>query len=165
MKKRILYLVLLCIIGFIVLFAGSKSTGSPIIQMKTLALSQRLIPVFYLNPKDRIIRYIQNADDLFALSKILLVQNHTLALECAFRAENSMTLMVAPLRGLQDTSIIPHELIFDAFIRQYSFINEVPKDSADIQQFEIIKTFMQRNEKMAKMIYFNGLPPDISIKL
>lgn len=144
MKKRVLYIITACIIVFFFLITGGQQISSPILRMKTLAFTQRLIPVFYVHPKDRIVAYIGNADDLFALSTP----------ESALRAEHSMTLVVSELRRLHDTSIIPYALIFDTFKNQYLYTTD-----------ETIKAFMRRNENTAKTIYYSKLPPGKPVRL
>ncbi len=132
MKKLLFYLIAIVIMD------------KPTILMKTLALEQRLIPILYVHPKDRIVSYINNANNLFALSTP----------ESALRAEHGMTLVVSELRRLPDTSIIPYLLLFDTFTDQYSLNND-----------ETIKTFMQRNENTAKKIYYSRIPPQKPVKL
>lgn len=132
MKKLLFYLIAIVILD------------KPTILMKTLALEQRFIPDLYPHPKDRIVKYIDNANNLFALSTP----------ESALRAEHDMTLVVSELRRLPDTSIIPHALIFDTFKNQYSFTTD-----------GTIKTFMERNENTAKTIYYSKLPPEKPVRL
>jgi hypothetical protein len=165
MKKLIFYSITTCIALFIILFAVSGHIGPPALQMKTLSLSQRLIPIFYIHPKDRIVAYIDNANDLFALAEKLVIQNPTIALESTFRAEHDMTLMVSELRRLPDTSIISYSLLFDTFNNQYSYLSGIPNNNTDISQYAAIKTFAQQNEITAIYVYYSRLPPQVSVGL
>jgi len=121
---------------------------------------QKLIPIFFMHPKERIPAYISNADMLFSLSQ--KEQNPDQSLALAFRAEHSMTLLIQDVRSLQDTSIIPYSLLFDAYKRQKNILTtllEKNKDNAQKEGVQTILQFADQNEKTTKTIYYYAIHP------
>jgi len=127
---------------------------------KWYMLEQKLIPIFFMHPKERIPAYISNADMLFTLAQQKQHQEQSLAL--AFRAEHSMTLLIQDVRSLQDTSIIPYSLLFDAYKRQKNILTtllEKNKDNTAKEGIQTILQFADQNEKTCKTIYYNAIHP------
>lgn len=123
-------------------------------------LEQKLIPIFFMHPKERIPAYISNADMLFSLSQ--KKQNPKQSLELAYRAEHSMTLLIQDVRSLQDTSVIPYSLLFDAYKQQKNILTtllEKNKDNTVKEGMQTILQFADQNEKTCKTIYYNAIHP------
>jgi hypothetical protein len=163
MKKKIIPVLIMLIVVITCLFISHKLISTSAGYMKSLSIYQRIIPILYADPKNRIVHYISNANSLFSLSETIASENRTLALESALRAENGMTLVVSELWKIQDASIIPHNLLFETFTKQYTQLNTIRKNAGNDAQFDTVGSFMERNEKSAKTLYYKELPPEVPV--
>ena len=154
-KISSLFIILIGLIIAMVFFQKNPD----FVYEKWYMAEQKLIPIFFMHPKERIPAYISNADMLFSLSQ--KEQNPDQSLALAFRAEHSMTLLIQDVRSLQDTSIIPYSLIFDAYKRQKDILITLEKNSDNAQKegMQTILQFADQNEKTTKTIYYNAIHP------
>jgi len=151
---------LLCLLGIPIFFFKNSFPYENL-----FIVEQKLIPILYPHPKDKVYAYVHNANVLFTYSANESDMQRSLAL--SYRAEHSMTLTVEEVRRLPDSGVIPFTLIRDTYDRHKKILKRLTENSnGSIQdQFMILLSISTQNEQTTKNIYYNRTQPANPIPL